>query len=320
MIKPLTIGNTTFTSNLIQGPLAGYTCAPMRKLTWTNSQPAYCTTEMVSANHLVHAKAPPMRYFSRDKTEGPLCFQLSGNNPEHLALATRKINNLNCEIIDINCGCPVNKIRNKGAGSKLLANPEHIAKLINAVKQHTDAAVTIKIRVSGEYTDQDDLLVAQSAEKAGADAIIVHGRHWTERYETPCRYEQIKRIVKAVDIPVIGNGDVEDATSLQKMFAETHCAGVMIARASLGQPWLFAKIQSELNGNTYTLPTPDEIGCMFLQHIGDLAAQDGELRALLQARKLVKYYYRQPLVSPSMQALVQCQNLTELHKLINDLQ
>jgi len=318
MIKPLRIGQHQFTSNLIQGPLAGYTCAPMRRQTWLFSQPAYCSTEMVSASHLVHAKKMPLRYIDRDPNEEALCFQLSAEDPEILAKAVTKINYLEPEIIELNCGCPVNKIRRKGAGSKLLSNPDGLKKMVSALRSNTQSAVSIKIRVSDDHHDQDDLFIAKIIEEEGADALVVHGRHWTEGYDIPCRYAQIQKIVDAVKIPVIGNGDVSDLDSLKSMMTMTKCAGIMIARASMGQPWIFEELRAIYHQQTYQPPTPPQIGQIFIDHIERLAQLDSEYRAVLQARKMAKYYARNK-ISTAYDFICQtmkCSTLISLRQLI----
>ncbi len=269
----------------------------MRVQTWRFSQPAYCSTEMVSATHLVHAKKMPQRYMERDASEGPLCFQLSAEDPDTLAKAVKKVNTLAPEIIELNCGCPVNKIRRKGAGSKLLAHPDKLKRLIYALRSNTDSAVSIKIRVAGDDVDQDDVNIAQIVEQEGADALVVHGRHWTEGYDKPCRYAQIKQLVDSVAIPVIGNGDVSDLSSLKTLFESTGCAGAMIARAAMGQPWLFAQLQAEYQQRPFTKPTAKQIGEVFINHIERLASTDSEFHAVLQARKMGKYYARHTIES-----------------------
>ncbi len=318
MIKPLYIGRHQFTSNLIQGPLAGYTCAPMRRQTWQLSQPAYCSTEMVSASHLVHAKKMPIRFIERDSNEQALCFQLSADDPEILGKAVQKINVFEPEIIELNCGCPVNKIRRKGAGSKLLSEPERLKKMVNVLRTNTQAAVSIKIRVSGDERDQDDLSIAKIIEEEGADALVVHGRHWREKYDVPCRYEQIRRIVEAVKIPVIGNGDVRDFESLKDMITMTNCAGVMIARASMGQPWIFAELAAKSQQQQYQLPSPIQIGEIFIDHIERLALLDSEYRAVLQARKMAKYYARSaiPAAVDFCRQIMQCSTLNSFRELV----
>lgn len=318
MIKPLHIGRLQFASNLIQGPLAGYTCAPMRRQAWLFSQPAYCSTEMVSASHLVYAKKTPIRFIERDPIEQALCFQLSADDPEILAEAVQKINVFQPEIIELNCGCPVNKIRRKGAGSKLLSDPERLKKMVNALRKNTQSAVSIKIRVSDEQNDQDDLLISKIIEEEGADALVVHGRHWSERYDVPCRYSQIRQIVEAVKIPVIGNGDVSDFDSLKKMITLTNCAGVMIGRASMGQPWIFANLTAQSQHENYQLPSPAQIGEIFIDHIERLARLDSEYRAVLQARKMAKYYARNaiPRAFDFVLQIMQCSTMDSFRELV----
>ncbi len=318
MIKPLKIGPHTFSNNLIQGPLAGYTCAAMRRQTWQWSQPAYCSTEMVSANHLANTKKLPLRYIERDPNERALCFQLAAENPKSLEKAVKIVNTLRPEIIELNCGCPVNKIRRRGAGSKLLSEPAKLQELVKCLRNNTDAAISIKIRVSGDEDDQDDVLLANIIEQEGADALVVHGRHWSENYDTRCRYAQIKRLVDAVKIPVIGNGDVHDFNSLMTMLNLTNCAGVMIGRASMGQPWLFAELTAQFQQENFSKPTPKIIAEIFIDHIERLAKLDNEYRAVLQARKMGKYYARNAIHSNQefLMKLMQCTKINQFTELV----
>lgn len=317
MLKPLTLGNKTFPNNLIQGPLAGVSCAPFRALTWRYSQPAYSCTEMISCKTLIHqSNQAKHRYVSKDSEEGPVCFQLAGNDPQEVAEATKRVTDYGADIIDLNCGCPVNKIRSKGAGSRLLTDAPALYKLIVAMKQHTTVPVTIKIRVEGadEIFHQD---IANVVRDAGADALVVHGRHWTQHYETPCRYDAIQFFVDALSIPVIGNGDIACSESLKKMLA-TGCAGVMIGRAGVGQPWLIRQLITEWNGDTYALPELSERGAMFLQHVKQLSQLlESEKFAVLQARKFAGYYARGCDHRPDIvKAVNQCDTLSGLEALI----
>lgn len=293
IIKPLQLGTQLFPVNLIQGPLAGVSCAPFRLLTWRYSRPAFSCTEMLSCKTLIHQPARThQRYIKKDPAEGPVCFQLSANDPAELALATKIVSDCGADLIDLNCGCPVKKIRGKGAGSRLLMNPTLLYQLIKAMKNNTKVPVSIKIRVDGQSDDVFNQEVANVVSDAGADYLIVHGRHWTEHYETPCQHDQIQFFVNALKIPVIGNGDVSCLTSLKKMLA-TGCAGVMIARAGVGQPWLIQRLMAEMQGEAYTPPSMRDIGEIFIEHIGMLAALlHSESLAILQARKLAKYYAR----------------------------
>ncbi len=293
MIASLTINKTTFPTNLIQGPLAGVSCAPFRRLVWKYSKPAFTCTEMISCKTIIHQpEAALKRFVAIAPDEGAVCFQLSANNPAELAEATKRVTGYGAHLIDLNCGCPVNKIRSKGAGSSLLNNPSKLYQLITAMKQNTHVPVSIKIRVDGGSSDQFNLQVAQAVSDAGADFLIVHGRHWTEHYETPCRHADIQFFVEQLKIPVIGNGDIACAHSLKKMLA-TGCAGVMIARAGVGQPWLIGKLLAEMQQENFSPPSASEIGQIFLEHVSQLTTLlNSEKFAILQARKFAKYYGR----------------------------
>jgi tRNA-dihydrouridine synthase B len=292
-IQPLTLGNKTFPSNIIQGPLAGVSCAPFRRLTWIYGQPAFSCTEMISCKTLLHRPLrAQQRFIKIAPDEGPVCFQLSSNHPQELAQATKIVTDMGASLIDLNCGCPVKKIRSKGVGSKLLVQPNKLYQLIRAMKENTHLPVSVKIRVQGDSDEKFNAEIAQVISDAGADFLVVHGRHWTERYDVACRYEDIQFFVEQMPIPVIGNGDIACVASLQKMLA-TGCAGVMIARAGVGQPWLIAQLTAELQQQTFSPPSILQIGKIFIEHIQQLAELlHSEKFAILQARKLAKYYAR----------------------------
>lgn len=276
---------------LIQGPLAGVSCAPFRVLAEAWGQPAFCVTEMLSAHHLVHASKVARRFSFKDPREGEVCFQLSGTDPNDLARAIEQVIEWGANSIDLNCGCPVAKIRKKGAGSKLLEDPHRLAILVKAMKAVSRVPISIKIRVDDEMA-RYSVEAARVAQEAGADRITVHGRHWADSYDTPCRQDQIAEIVAALTIPVIANGDAKDAESVKRLFEHTGCAGVMISRAGVGQPWIFAKIRAELAGEIYVPPSLATISDLFLQHVRGLIDLEGEPIAVLQSRKLIKYYAR----------------------------
>jgi tRNA-dihydrouridine synthase B len=292
LLDSLSLGNKKFPINIIQGPLAGVSCAPFRYLTWKYSQPAFSCTEMISCKTLIHhSKEAQKRFVMKHPAEGPVCFQLSGNNPDELAEAVKRVTDFGADLIDLNCGCPVKKIRSKGAGSSLLTQITTLYQLITAMKNHTHVPISIKIRVEN-HDEKFNQEVATVVSDAGADFITVHGRHWTEHYETPCRHDEIQFFVDTLKIPVIGNGDIACVASLKKMFA-TGCAGVMIARAGVGQPWLIQQLISEMQGSEFVYPSANEIGAVLIEHVQRLIELLGnEKFAILQARQFGKYYAR----------------------------
>src|SRR3990167_2530221 len=313
LIRPITLGKITFPTNLIQAPLAGISCAPFRERIWQFGGVAYCATEMISAKTLLNR--PKKRYTYKSMAEGPLCFQLSGNHPNELANAANIALEHHADLIDLNCGCPVDKIRKKGCGSRLLQDSQHLYRLIKAIKVQTSVPLSAKIRVDGTSGDHFNTDVVKAIEDAGADFIVVHGRHWTEHYETAVRLDEIATIVAAVHIPVIGNGDVTDYTALKRMFTTTGCQGVMIGRASVGKPWLFALLQAEDRNEPFMIPTREHIHALLLKHIEDLSQLENEAHALLQARTLTKYYLRAAGLRPETYAHLH--TITRLDELKN---
>lgn len=315
MISQLTLKGKTFPVNLIQGPLAGVSCAPFRLLTWKYGRPAYSCTEMISCKTLLHQPAwVQKRYTQKHAEEGPVCFQLASSEPQELAEATQRVSDLGADLVDLNCGCPVKKIRSKGAGSSLLTSPQKLYHLITAMKQNTRNPVSVKIRVEGR-NERFNAELAKVISEAGADVLVVHGRHWTEHYETPCRYEAIQFFVENMKIPVIGNGDIACLISLKKMLA-TGCAGVMIGRFGVGQPWLIQKLITEFEGREFLSPSLEEIGSLFLSHIEELAKLlEYEKFAVLQARKLARYYARPLTYRAAFCAAVnECQDQENLER------
>ncbi len=318
LIKPLTIADRIFANNLIQGPLAGVSCAPFRLLTWEYSRPAFTYTEMTTCKTILRADTARFdRYTQKYPKEGPICFQLAGVEPKDLADAVQKVADYGADLIDLNCGCPVNKIRTRGFGSKLLMSPIQLYQAIKAMKDHTTLPVGIKIRVEGNSTEKFHESLLEVIHDAGCDFITVHGRHWREDYDTPCHYDQIAYFVSQLRIPVIGNGDVACQRTLHKMLS-TGCAGAMISRAGVGQPWLIAKLIADINAKQFDLPSPNQIGMLLLRHARLLIdLLKNEKTAIFQMRKIGKYYARS-LSSKSalIPQLQQCVTMTDLEKVI----
>lgn len=292
LFRPLTLGSITLPNRLVQGPLAGYSCAPFRVMTARYGKAGFAATEMISAHDLAYSKQDKHRYLYKDPEEGLVCYQLSGNKLETLLSAVARVNEAGADLIDLNCGCPVNKIRSKACGSKLLTTPERLYELVKAIKENTHAAVSCKIRLGEPLFDSDDLAVADAVQSAGADFLIVHGRHWTERYDVDARFEPIARIKQHVRIPVFANGDVNSAEMAEKVMAATGCDGIMIARAGAGNPWLFEKIRADVMNENFIAPDREIIINVFLEHVQRLSLLQDEKLAVLQSRKLAKYYFK----------------------------
>jgi tRNA-dihydrouridine synthase B len=280
------IGSLKLSNRLIQGPLAGFSCAPFRELYYDFVPPAYCVSEMVSAHDVLFKHQAHSRYVYRSPKETRLCYQLAGTEPSIVAKAALRLEKMGADLIDLNCGCPKAKIRKKGAGSALLDKPQQLCDIVRAVRQAIDIPLTVKIRIQGEA---QDLALAKAVEEAGADAMIVHGRRWIDDYDVACDFARIKEIKKAVRIPVIANGDVSDFSSLVSAIKATECDAYMISRAGSGAPWLY---QQMLREDAVSV-TSELRAHYFMNHLENLARLEDEYRAVLQSKMLVRYYFKQ---------------------------
>lgn len=320
MIKKLQIANLSFPVNLIQGPLAGITCAPFRLLTWQYSKPAFCYSEMISANALVkNYKFTRKRYIDKDNKEGPVCFQIVGNTPHELSESAKILTDLGADLIDFNCGCSVPKIYNNGFGSSLLTKTDKLYSLLSTLRYSTHLPLIVKIRVAKD-DNKANKEIAKAISDSGVDCAVVHGRNWKERFNVPCDHDLIRFFVEELDIPVIGNGDVSCIDSLKKMLA-TGCNGVMISRALVGQPWLIGKLIAEAQQKEFNIPSIEETGNIFIKHIEHLSnLTECERTAVLQARKMGKPYAKRISAGKKefCQKIMECTNLKDFKKLCRE--
>lgn len=284
--SPWQIGSLTLPNRLIQGPLAGYSCAPFRELFYQFTPPAFCVSEMSSAIDVLHKHSVQSRYIYRSPVETILAYQISGSEMDTMAQAALLLQTRGADLIDINCGCPKTKIRKKGAGSALLDEPQKLTDIVKKVRDTISIPLTVKIRIQD---NDNDLILAKKIEAAGADALIVHGRRWTEDYNKECNMVQISQIKQYLNIPVIANGDIRHSASLQLAVERSACDAFMISRAGSGRPWIYKEL---LEQQVLALPHPQIIK-LFIHHLEGLAQLEGEFKAVLQSKSLVRYYFRQ---------------------------
>jgi nifR3 family TIM-barrel protein len=236
----LQIGPHTFNNPFILAPLAGYTDLPFR-LICKEFGADYTVSEMISCHGLVYQQDNTLRMLKSVEAERPVAFQLFGAEPDIMAEAAELMAALKPEIIDINMGCPVRKITKKGAGAALMTTPKIAEEIIEKVVRRVTVPVTVKFRSGKDSANITAVEFAKMAEGAGAAAVTVHARTWAQGFSGHIDPMVIKAVTKNINLPVIGNGDVQSLGAGRQLMEDTGCHGVMIGRAALGNPWVFSE-------------------------------------------------------------------------------
>lgn len=284
------IKNVEFENNVFLAPMAGIADRAFRELC-INYGAGYTVSEMVSSKGLTMGDKKSGELLTLGEIENPAGVQIFGDNPEIMAQAAKMCIKYHPNIIDINMGCPAPKIAMNGGGASLMKNPLLAGEIIKAVSKAVDIPVTVKIRKGWDDENITAVELAKIAEKNGAAAITVHGRTRMQMYSGKVDYNIIAKVKKAVDIPVIANGDIVDEQSAAIMFEKTNCDAIMIGRGALGNPWIFRRINAYLN-ECRVLPdvSINEKMVVMLKHIQKIIEYKGEYTAMREARHHAAYY------------------------------
>ena len=286
----LQIGSVTLDNNIILGPMAGVSDLPFRLLCSEMGAGLVCM-EMVSAKAIIYKNRNTNMLLEIHPEERPVSLQLFGSEPAIMQEAVEMIKDRPYDILDVNMGCPVPKVVGNGEGSALMKKPELIEEIVAALVKVSDRPVTVKIRKSFNEEMVNAVECALAAQQGGAAAVAVHGRTREQFYYGNADWSIIRDVKEALNIPVIGNGDVVDGESAQRMFDETGCDGVMVARAAQGNPFLFREIKSYFEtGKACERPSNQEIYDTVIRH-ADLQLQyKGEYIGIREMRKHVSWY------------------------------
>jgi tRNA-dihydrouridine synthase B len=290
--KPFQIGNVILPNNILFAPLAGCSDLPYRKMAckW---RPGIVYCEMVKLDALVRHDPNTYRLLDYSPDMHPIGAQLCGSKPNLVKTSAKIIEDLGFDVIDLNCGCPVDKVTKDGSGSGLLKNPELIGEIISEMVSAVKIPVTVKIRTGWDEAHINAAEVTRIAEAAGAKAITVHGRTRAQAYKGPAVWEHIRDCKQAAkNILVIGNGDVFDDESAQRMFEFTGCDAVLVARGAMGQPWIVEDILRHQEGLAPILRGPLEIKEVLLLHFAYIIQYQPERQALLDMRRVGCWYLK----------------------------
>ncbi|WP_017300741.1 tRNA dihydrouridine synthase DusB [Nodosilinea nodulosa] len=289
--SPLPIGCVTVHSRVLQSPLSGVTDRAFRELVRRYAPDSMLYTEMVQATGVCRAR-PLENLMDIGDGEQPISIQLFDCRPDFMAEAARKAVAEGAKTIDINMGCPVNKITKKGGGSSLLRQPEIAEAIVRTVAAAVPVPVTVKTRIGWDDDHINAVEFARRMEAAGAQMLTLHGRTRAQGYHGPARWEWIAQVKAALTIPVIANGDINSIESAVRCLEQTGADGVMCSRGTLGYPFLVGEIDRFLKTGIAPLPpTPEDMLRCARTHLGLLWQYKGQ-RGIHQARKHMAWYVK----------------------------
>lgn len=289
-MKELYLYGKKLSGPFLLAPLAGVTDAVMRRICFREGA-SLAYTEMVSAKGLYYGdrKTESLLYIPEDA--GPTSIQIFGSDPEIMGYAAEKLAERNNFSLNINMGCPVPKVVRNGDGSALMKDPDLVYDVVRAVADKAGKPVSVKFRKGFDDDHVNAVEIAKACEAAGAAAVIVHGRTREQYYSGKADWSIIRQVKEAVDIPVIGNGDVFTGADGVRMMKETGCDLVMVARGAQGNPWIFRELMAAWRGEPEPeKPSTSEVRDMMYQHLDQLVELKGEYAAVREMRKHIAWY------------------------------
>lgn len=324
-LAPLKIGPLSIWPPLLLAPMAGETGSVLRVLCKRMGAGLVCT-ELTSSHGLYYRNRRSFEFLRWTDEEHPISAQLFGAEPEVMRVAAEMCCEAGADVIDVNMGCWVPKVAKTGAGASLLKDLPRAAAVMAAVVNASSLPVTVKTRVGWDGCTGSAVELARVAEDVGVAAIAIHGRTAVQGFSGEADWAPIAEAKAAVNIPVIGNGDVRTPEDAARMFRETGCDAVMIGRAALGNPWVFREVRSELTGRgPAPPPSPEERLRITWEHARLLALQEegaAELNTglpMLARGQLLHYLYGLPHAAEARRRMAQIRTLGDVEGVLADL-
>jgi tRNA-dihydrouridine synthase B len=291
-VAPLQIGSLEVWPPLVLAPMSGVTNRTMRAL-YKPFGLGLTVTEFVSSNALKFGSKRTLEMIDRHPSERPGSTQLWGDDPATMANAARLVRECGADVVDINFGCPAPKVTKTNGGSACLRDPQRCEEIMRAVVAAVDCPVTMKMRMGWSENDLVYVDVARRAQAAGIAAVTLHARTAKQFYKGSADWEHIARLKRAIEIPVIGNGDLDDAHLAMQRMRDSGVDAIMVGRATLGNPWLISQIADLMEGRE-ARPAPSEAERLryCIVHYRTMVDELGEARAVPQMRKHVALYLK----------------------------
>lgn len=289
-VHELKIGSFTAPNNLWLAPMAGVTDGPFRALCLRGGAGVVCA-EMVSAHAVHYGNARSRRMLQVDAREKPVSMQIFGSDEQTIAEAALAAEACGADVIDINAGCPVKKINKAGAGCVLMKDPVHLGRLVAAAVKAVKVPVTLKTRIALKRGVLLGAEIARVAESEGAAAVAMHARAAEDVHSGEPDLEALAHVCAAVKIPVLGNGGITDGAMAEQFF-KAGCAGLLIGRAAVGNPYIFRDIAQALNGQTPAPMGPARRVQIYLELIEENVLRYGEKIGIGRSKKTAGYWLR----------------------------
>ena len=286
------LGNITLPNNVFYAPLAGCSDYPFRKMS-AKYRPGLMYTEMVKMDALIRHDHNTFHMLDYSPNMHPIGGQICGSKPEVAGQAARIIEDLGFDVVDLNCGCPVDKVTKDGSGSAMLKTPHLIGEVIANMVAAVKIPVTVKIRAGWDDNTINSPEITRIAEQAGAKAICIHGRTRSQGYKGPANWDFIKACKQeARTIKIIGNGDLIDGESAQRMFEHTGCDAILVARGTLGQPWVVDDIIRHLSGLPQINRSIEDYRQGLLDHFTHTLSYQHGRRVVVDMRRVGCWYLK----------------------------